>query len=150
MNDDANADVFEQLGTILSALDAVMEHQETFAKRLDAQAQSLAAIAVAIGHTFIATGTTKPLPQDVLEDPAFKDFLDHYPLDGPPIIGQAKMDELVAQLDNEAPAKLAGGFRELERMATLSQFERIRNRQVERAARAKYGDLEALEKGKDR
>ena len=114
---------------------AVMENQRLLAARLDEQAGSLAAIGVAVGMTYLATGSEKPLPVDVLEDRAFARFLENYPIDGPPIVGKPKMDEHMAQLDKVDPARLASGFRELARQADLSAIERIRNRQIERAAR---------------
>ena len=105
-----------------------------------------------MGLTYLATDGARPLPVDVLEDRAFARFLDLYPIDGPPIIGLAKMDEHMARLDRIDPARLAGGFRELARQTNLSAIERIRNRQIEQRARARHGDLEALERGgaKDR
>lgn len=140
----------DQIAALADGVEAVMENQRLLVARLDEQAASLAAIGVAVGMTYLATGSEKPLPVDVLEDRAFARFLENYPIDGPPIVGKAKMDEHMAQLDKVDPARLASGFRELARQADLSAMERIRNRQIERAARQRHGDLEALERGRDR
>ena len=140
----------DQIAALADGVEAVMENQRLLVARLDEQAASLAAIGVAVGMSYLATGSEKPLPVDVLEDRAFARFLENYPLDGPPIVGKAKMDEHMAQLDKVDPARLASGFRELARQADLSAMERIRNRQIERAARQRHGDLEALERGRDR
>lgn len=140
----------DQIAALAEGVEAVMENQRLLAVRLDEQAGSLAAIGVAVGMTYLATGSEKPLPVDVLEDRAFARFLENYPIDGPPIVGKPKMDEHMAQLDKVDPARLASGFRELARQADLSAIERIRNRQIERAARQRHGDLEALERGRDR
>ena len=139
-----------QIAALADGVEAVMENQRLLVARLDEQAASLAAIGVAVGMTYLATGSEKPLPVDVLEDRAFARFLENYPIDGPPIVGKPKMDEHMAQLDKVDPARLASGFRELARQADLSAIERIRNRQIERAARQRHGDLEALERGRDR
>ena len=140
----------DQIAALVDGVEAVMENQRLLVARLDEQAASLAAIGVAVGMTYLATGSEKPLPVDVLEDRAFARFLENYPIDGPPIVGKPKMDEHMAQLDKVDPARLASGFRELARQADLSAIERIRNRQIERAARQRHGDLEALERGRDR
>lgn len=140
----------DQIAALADGVEAVMENQRLLVARLDEQAASLAAIGVAVGMTYLATGSEKPLPVDVLEDRAFARFLENYPIDGPPIVGKPKMDEHMAQLDKVDPARLASGFRELARQADLSAIERIRNRQIERAARQRHGDLEALERGRDR
>lgn len=147
--------LLDQIGTLAEGVQAVMENQQSLAAKLDAQAaeqaaqaKSLAAIGVAVGMTYLATGTETPLPVDVLEDRAFASFLENYPLDGPPITGKAAMADHLAQLDQVEPARLAAGFRDLERQTHLSTIERVRNRQIERIAREKYGDLEALEKGR--
>ena len=140
----------DQIAALAEGVEAVMENQRLLVARLDEQAASLAAIGVAVGMTYLATGSEKPLPVDVLEDRAFARFLENYPIDGPPIVGKPKMDEHMAQLDKVDPARLASGFRELARQADLSAIERIRNRQIERAARQRHGDLEALERGRDR
>ena len=140
----------DQIAALAEGVEAVMENQRLLAARLDEQAGSLAAIGVAVGMTYLATGSEKPLPVDVLEDRAFARFLENYPIDGPPIVGKPKMDEHMAQLDKVDPARLASGFRELARQADLSAIERIRNRQIERAALQRHGDLEALERGRDR
>ena len=140
----------DQIAALADGVEAVMENQRLLVARLDEQAASLAAIGVAVGMTYLATGSEKPLPVDVLEDRAFARFLENYPIDGPPIVGKSKMDEHMAQLDKVDPARLASGFRELARQADLSAMERIRNRQIERAARQRHGDLEALERGRDR
>lgn len=140
----------DQIAALAEGVEAVMENQRLLVARLDEQAGSLAAIGVAVGMTYLATGSEKPLPVDVLEDRAFARFLENYPIDGPPIVGKPKMDEHMAQLDKVDPARLASGFRELARQADLSAIERIRNRQIERAARQRHGDLEALERGRDR
>jgi hypothetical protein len=146
--------LLDQIGTLAEGVQAVMENQQSLAAKLDAQAaeqaaqaKSLAAIGVAVGMTYIATGTEAPLPVDVLEDRAFASFLENYPLDGPPITGKEAMADHLAQLDQVEPARLAAGFRDLERQTHLSMIERVRNRQIERIARDKYGDLEAIEKG---
>lgn len=140
----------DQIAALADGVEAVMENQRLLVARLDEQAASLAAIGVAVGMSYLATGSEKPLPVDVLEDRAFARFLENYPIDGPPIVGKPKMDEHMAQLDKVDPARLASGFRELARQADLSAIERIRNRQIERAARQRHGDLEALERGRDR
>ena len=140
----------DQIAALADGVEAVMENQRLLVARLDEQAASLAAIGVAVGMTYLATGSEKPLPVEVLEDRAFARFLENYPIDGPPIVGKPKMDEHMAQLDKVDPARLASGFRELARQADLSAIERIRNRQIERAARQRHGDLEALERGRDR
>ncbi len=147
--------LLDQIGTLAEGVQAVMENQQSLAAKLDAQAaeqaaqaKSLAAIGVAVGMTYLTTGTEAPLPVDVLADRAFASFLEHYPLDGPPITGKAVMANHLAQLDQVEPARLAGGFRDLERQTHLSMIERVRNRQIEHIARDKYGDLEAIEKGR--
>jgi hypothetical protein len=140
--------LLEQIGTLAEGVQAVMENQQALSAKLDEQASSLAAIGVAVGLTYLATGTEAPLPADVLEDRAFARFLDNYPLDGPPIMGKAAMDEHLARLDQVDPARLAAGFRDLERQANLSLIEIIRNRQIEHIARERYGDLESLENGR--
>ncbi len=140
----------DQIAALADGVEAVMENQRLLVARLDEQAASLAAIGVAVGMSYLATGSEKPLPVDVLEDRAFARFLENYPIDGPPIVGKPKMDEHMAQLDKVDPARLASGFRELARQADLSAIERIRNRQIERAARQRHGDLEAFERGRDR
>lgn len=147
--------LLDQIGTLAEGVQAVMQNQQSLAAKLeahaaeqDAQAKSLAAIGVAVGMTYLAMGAETPLPVDVLEDRAFASFLDNYPLDGPPITGKAAMADHLAQLDQVEPARLAAGFRELERQANLSVIERIRNRQVERIARERYGNLEGLEIGR--
>ena len=139
--------LLDQIGTLAEGVQAVMENQQSLADKLDEQAASLAAIAVAVGMTYLATGADHPLPVDVLEDRAFARFLDSYPIDGPPIAGKVAMDAHLAQLDEVDPARLAAGFRDLKRQANLSMIERIRNKQIERIARQRYGDLEAIEKG---
>ncbi|MBB4642782.1 hypothetical protein [Rhizorhapis suberifaciens] len=154
-DDELLSALLDQIGTLAEGVQAVMENQQSLAAKLDAQAaeqeaqaKSLAAIGVAIGMTYLATGTETPLPIDVLEDRAFASFLENYPLDGPPITGKAVMAEHLAQLDQVEPARLAAGFRDLERQTHLTMIERIRNRQIERIARERYGDLEAIEKGR--
>lgn len=146
--------LLDQIGTLAEGVQAVMENQQSLAAKLDAQAaeqaaqaKSLAAIGVIVGMTYLATGTETPLPVDVLEDRAFASFLENYPLDGPPITGKGAMADHLAQLDQIEPARLASGFRDLERQTHLSMIERVRNRQIERIAREKYGDLEAIEIG---
>lgn len=151
MTDDALlSTLVEQLAALAEGVEAVMDNQRSLAVKLDDQAASLAAIGAAVGLTYLATGSEKPLPADVLEDRAFARFLENYPIDGPPIIGKAKMDEHMAQLDRIDPSRLASGFRELARQAHLSMLERIRNKQIERIARQRHGDLEALERGEGR
>lgn len=140
--------LLDQIGTLAEGVQAVMENQQSLAAKLDEQAASLAAIGVAVGMTYLATGGDHPLPVDVLEDRAFARFLESYPIDGPPIAGKVAMDAHLAQLDEVDPARLAAGFRDLERQADLSAIERIRNKQIERIARQRYGDLEAIEKGR--
>lgn len=146
MSDELVQLLIDQIGTLAEGVQTVLEHQQQLANRLDEQARSLNAMAIAIGFTYLAVGSDRPLPDDVLEDPAFQRFLELYPVDGPPIIGRSKMDEHLAQLEKIDPARLASGFRDLERQANLSIKERIRNRQIERVARDKHGDLEALER----
>lgn len=140
--------LLDQIGTLAEGVQAVMENQQSLAAKLDEQAASLAAIGVAVGMTYLATGGDHPLPVDVLEDRAFARFLESYPIDGPPIAGKVAMDAHLAQLDEVDPARLAAGFRDLERQANLSAIERIRNKQIERIARQRFGDLEAIEKGR--
>jgi hypothetical protein len=154
-DDELLSALLDQIGTLAEGVQAVMENQQSLAAKLDAQAaeqaaqaKSLAAIGVAVGMTYLATGTETPLPVDVLEDRAFASFLENYPLDGPPITGKVAMADHLAQLDQVEPARLAAGFRDLERQTHLSMIERVRNRQIERIARDKYGDLEAIEKGR--
>lgn len=146
--DDLLTALLDQIGTLAEGVQAVMENQQSLSAKLDEQAASLAAIGVAVGMTYLASGAEAPLPVDVLEDKAFARFLANYPIDGPPITGKAIMDEHVAQLDQVDPARLAAGFRDLERQANLSMIERIRNKQIERIARERHGDLEAIEKGR--
>lgn len=146
-DDELLSALLDQIGTLAEGVQAVMENQQSLAAEQAAQAKSLAAIGVAVGMTYLATGTETPLPIDVLEDRAFASFLESYPLDGPPITGKAAMADHLAQLDQVEPARLAAGFRDLERQTHLSMIERIRNRQIERVARDKYGNLEAIEKG---
>src|SRR3546814_13210397 len=83
------------------------------------------------------------LPVDVLEDRAFARFLDLYPIDGPPIIGQARMDEHMARLDKIATARVADGFRGLARQPTLSAVEGVRNKQSEPSTPQQDGELRA-------
>jgi hypothetical protein len=147
MNDKEVQTLIEQIGTLAEGVQAVLENQQRLAEQLDVQAQSLNAVGAIVGLTYLATDPSSPIPPEVLEDPAYQKFLDLYPLDGPPIIGKARMDEHLAQLEKMDPARLAAGFRELERQANLTVIERIRNRQIERIARQKHGDLEALERG---
>lgn len=154
-DDELLSALLDQIGTLAEGVQAVMENQQSLAAKLDAhateqaaQAKSLAAIGVAVGMTYLATGSETPLPVDVLEDRAFASFLENYPLDGPPITGKAAMADHLAKLDQVEPARLAAGFRDLERQTHLSFIERVRNRQIERIARQKYGDLEAIEKGR--
>lgn len=154
-DDELLSALLDQIGTLAEGVQAVMENQQSLAAKLDAQAteqaaqaKSLAAIGVAVGMTYLATGSETPLPVDVLEDRAFASFLENYPLDGPPITGKAAMADHLAQLDQVEPARLAAGFRDLERQTHLSLIERVRNKQIERIARDKYGDLEAIEKGR--
>lgn len=144
--DDLLTALLDQIGTLAEGVQAVMENQQSLSAKLDEQAASLAAIGVAVGMTYLASGAEAPLPVDVLEDKAFARFLANYPIDGPPITGKAIMDEHVAQLDQVDPTRLAAGFRDLERQADLSMIERIRNKQIERIARERYGDFENIEK----
>lgn len=144
-DDDLLTALLDQIGTLAEGVQAVMENQQLLSAKLDEQAASLAAIGVAVGMTYLASGSETPLPVDVLEDKAFARFLANYPIDGPPITGKAVMDEHIAQLNQVDPTKLAAGFRDLERQANISMMERVRNRQIERMARERYGDLESLE-----
>lgn len=146
--DDLLTALLDQIGTLAEGVQAVMENQQSLSAKLDEQAASLAAIGVAVGMTYLASGAEAPLPVDVLEDKAFARFLANYPIDGPPITGKAIMEEHIAQLDQVDPTRLAAGFRDLERQANLSMIERIRNKQIERIARERLGDLEAIEKGR--
>lgn len=145
----------EQIGALAEGVQAVMENQQALEAKLDAQAvemerqaASLAAIAVAVGKTYLASGTDQPLPVEILEDRAFAQFVEDYPLDGPPITGKAAMDAHLAQLDKVDRVRLAAGFRDLASAPNLSAIERVRNKQIERIARQRYGDLEAIEKGR--
>jgi len=146
--DDLLTALLDQIGTLAEGVQAVMENQQSLSAKLDEQAASLAAIGVAVGMTYLASGADAPLPVDVLEDKAFARFLAGYPIDGPPITGKTIMEEHIAQLDQVDPTRLAAGFRDLERQANLSMIERIRNKQIERIARERLGDLEAIEKGR--
>lgn len=146
-NDELLTRLAEQLAALAEGVEALIDNQRSLAAKIDEQAASLAAIGAAVGLTYLATDSDRPLPADVLEDRAFARFLDLYPVDGPPIIGQARMDEHLARLDRIDPAQLALGFRELAHQTNLSAIERIRNRQIEHRAREKHGDLEALERG---
>jgi len=148
IEDDLLTALLDQIGTLAEGVQAVMENQQSLSTKLDEQAASLAAIGVAVGMTYLASGAEAPLPVDVLEDKAFARFLANYPIDGPPITGKAVMEEHIARLDHVDPTRLAAGFRDLERQANLSMIERIRNKQIERIARERLGDLEALEKGR--
>lgn len=147
-DDDLLGLLLDQIATLAEGVQAVMENQQALAAKMDEQAASLAAIGVAVGMTYLASGAEAPLPVEVLEDRAFTRFLAYYPIDGPPIAGKSVMDDHLAQLDQVDPKRLAAGFRDLERQANLSMIERIRNRQIERIARERYGDLEAIEKGR--
>jgi hypothetical protein len=147
-DDELLSALLDQIGTLAEGVQAVMENQQALSAKLDEQAASLAAIGVAVGMTYLASGADTPLPVDVLEDRAFARFLANYPIDGPPIAGKAVMESHLAQLDQVDPSRLAAGFRDLERQANLSVIERIRNKQIERIARERYGDLEAIEKGR--
>ena len=82
--------LLDQIGTWAEGVQAVMESQQVLSSKLDEQAASLAAIGVAVGMTYLSTGSDKPLPIDVLEDRAFARFLENYPLDGPPIVGKVR------------------------------------------------------------
>lgn len=147
--------LLDQIGALAEGVQAVMESQQSLSAKMDAQAvaidqqaASLSAIAVAVGMTYLATNSEKPLPVEVLEDRAFSRFLENYPLDGPPITGTAAMEAHLSQLDEVDPARLAAGFRDLAKASDLSAVERVRNKQIERIARKRYGDLEAIEKGR--
>ena len=146
-NDELLTSLAEQLAVLAEGVEALIDHQRSLAEKIDEQAASLAAIGTAVGLSYLATDGDRPLPDDVLEDRAFARFLDLYPIDGPPIIGPAKMDEHMARLERIDAARLAAGFRELARQTNLSAIERIRNSQIEQRARARHGDLEALERG---
>lgn len=138
--------LLDQMEALVAGVGAVLETQQALIAKVDAQTESLAAIAAAIGMTYIATGSERPLPPTVLEDQAFNRFLDDYPVDGPPIVGKAAMEDHLARLAEVDPKHLAAGFRELAHEANLSPIERIRNKQIERIARERYGDLDALER----
>src|SRR3546814_4640146 len=98
-NDELLTSLAEQLAVLAEGVEALIDHQRSLAEKIDEQAASLAAIGTAVGLTYLATDAERPLPVDVLEDRAFARFLDLYPIDGPPIIGQARMDEHMARLD---------------------------------------------------
>ncbi|WP_043605852.1 hypothetical protein [Novosphingobium sp. Rr 2-17] len=138
----------EQVVALSEGVQAVMENQKALSAKLDMQATSLAALGVAMGMTYLASGADAPLPADVLEDRAFERFLTNYPIDGPPIVGKAVMEAHLVELDRVDPSHLAAGFRDLARQVHLATIERIRNKQIERIARERYGDLEAIEKGR--
>lgn len=138
--------LLDQIGTLAEGVQAVMENQQSLAAKLDEQAASLAAIGVAVGMTYLATGADHPLPVDVLEDRAFARFLESYPIAGPSIVGKDAMEDHLARLAEVDPKHLAAGFRELAHETNLSPIERIRNKQIERIARERYGDLDALER----
>lgn len=154
MTDDNSvmSQILDQMEALVAGVGAVLESQQTLIAKIDAQTESLSAIADAIGMTYIATGSERPLPAAVLEDQAFNRFLDDYPLDGPPIVGKEAMEDHLARLAEVDPRHLAAGFRELAQEINLTPIERIRNLQIERIARQKHGDLEALERsdGKER
>lgn len=141
------AQLLDQMEALVAGVGAVLETQQRLIAKIDAQAESLAAIAGAIGMTYIATGSERPLPPTVLEDQAFNRFLYDYPLDGPPIVGKAAMEDHLVRLADVDPKHLAAGFRELAQETNLTSIERIRNLQIERIARERYGDLDALAKG---
>lgn len=142
--------LLDQMEVLVAGVGAVLDTQQILVAKIDAQAESLAAIAAAIGMTYIATDSDRPLPPTVLEDQAFNRFLDDYPLDGPPIVGKTAMDEHLARLAGVDPKHLAAGFRELAQDTTLSAIERIRNKQIERIARDRFGDFDALEQSRSK
>lgn len=150
MSDHAHLD--DKMDRLGMALQAIIEDQQRLRAKLDEQAQalttqtnSLAAIAAAIGHVYISTNRTDALPGAVLLDPVFAQFLDTYPVAGPPIVGRDVMDKLVAHMLKLDPGGLARGFRESAKSTKLSPAARIRNKQIEHAARERYGDLDLLE-----
>ena len=113
MTDDNSvmSQILDQMEALVAGVGAVLESQQTLIAKIDAQTQSLSAIADAIGMTYIATGSERPLPPAVLEDQAFNRFLDDYPLDGPPIVGKEAMEDHLARLAEVDPRHLAAGFR---------------------------------------
>lgn len=148
MTDDLTALLLEQIEALAEGVAAVLDNQAQLTNKIMQQESSLSAIAVAVGMTYLATGSQNGLPVEVLEDAAFARFLDAYPIDGPPITGKQIMDEHLARLEEVDPAQLAAGFQALETDSTLSKVERIRNRQIELIARQRFGDLDALQKGR--
>lgn len=147
-DEDLLTTLLDQLGALAAGMQSILDNQEALSAELDQQGASLAALGVAMGMTYHATGADAPLPADVLEDRAFERFLNNYPIDGPPIVGKTVMEAHLAKLDKVDRSKLAAGFRDLARQVDLSMIERIRNKQIERIARERYGDLEAIEKGR--
>lgn len=146
--EDLLAALVEQVGILVDGVQAVMENQQLLVARLDEHSASLAAIGVAVGMTYLATGdaANKPLPTDVLEDPAFARFLEIYPIDGPPITGQGPMDAHLASLEKIDPARMAAGFRDLAEQSNLSRIDRVRIQQIERIARERLSDFAAIER----
>src|SRR3546814_12556558 len=120
-NDELLTSLAEQLAVLAEGVEALIDHQRSLAEKIDEQAASLAAIDTAVGLTYRSTDAERPLPVDVLEDRAFARFLDLYPIDGPPIIGQARMDEHSAGHDKVAPARLTPGLRVSAGQATPSE-----------------------------
>jgi hypothetical protein len=140
------SDAFEQLialtGVLTEAVTSVLDAQATQSAALDSQAQSIKALGLIAGLTYLATKPTTPLPVDVLEDPALELFLAHYPLDGPPIIGKEKMDALIDSFANLTPVQLVQAFRAPEKAPGLNAVERIRNAQLEHHFREKIATFE--------
>src|SRR3546814_11743085 len=135
-NDELLTSLAEQLAVLAEGVEALIDHQRSLAEKIDEQAASLAAIGTAVGLTYLATDAERPLPVDVLEDRAFARFLDLYPIAGPPIIGQARMDEHMARLTNNDPPRHAPGLRGQARQTNTSTTECTRNKQEKTPTRA--------------
>lgn len=129
-------------GVLTEAITTVVSTQGAHSTALDTQAQSIKALGLIAGLTYLATKPTNPLPVDVLEDPALELFLAHYPLDGPPIIGKEKMDALIESFGKLSPVQLVQAFRAPEKAPGLSAVERIRNGQLELHFREKIATFE--------
>lgn len=152
------AALLESQQTIIETLDGqgksinglaarVEQHHEAVSAALDSQSQTLAAMATVLGFVHLGDPNKWPLPASALNDAAFSNFLERYPIDGPPIVGKEAMDKLTGILDSKNPASMAATFKALEDSPLVGPVERIRNRQIESYARQRFGDLDAIAKG---
>jgi hypothetical protein len=142
MSDAALEQLIALTGVLTEAVTTVVSTQAAQGAALGSQAQSIKALGLLAGLTYLATKPTTPLPADVLEDPALELFLAHYPLDGPPIIGKEKMDVLIESFANLTPVQLVHAFSAPEKAPGLTVVERIRNAQLEHHFREKIATLE--------